>query len=330
MRGSVRIMQKPLLMWLLFVLLFFSSQSQAKNTPLQCVAFSPYVNNLSPDYGEKPSPELIATLLDKLTEQTPFRCIMSYGVLNGLEAIFPAAKKRNLKVIAILWLDKNKRTNTDSISHGIALAREYPDTIVRLSCGSEMRTRNNYDFDDETQRCVNALKEAKVSQPIGVIDTWWEWCNREQPCHKSRFSDQVDWIGINIFPWWENRYSDLYSCVQAKDATNFHIARWQEMQKTNPTKEVIVTEFGWVHSPEEATQVSLKTGEKCGIASRKNHQLVIENTFKELGEKNVSVVAFEAFSENWKPEHESDWGRFWGICDSIFPYTCHFSIKLNF
>lgn len=327
MRSAVKMMLKKLT-WLFF-LLFLSSQSFAKNTPLQCVAFSPYVNQLSPDYGEKPSPELIATLLDKLIEQTPFRCIMTYGVTNGLEAIFPAAKKRNLKVIAILWLDKNKQTNTDSISHGIALAREYRETIVRLSCGSEIRTRNNYDFDDETQRCVNALKEAKVSQPIGVIDTWWEWCNREQPCHKSRFSDQVDWIGINIFPWWENRHSDLYSCVQANDAANFHLARWQEVQKTNPTKEVIITEFGWVHSPEGAAQISLKTGKKCGIASRQNQQLVIENTFKKLGQKNISAVAFEAFSENWKPEKEGEWGRFWGICDGIFPYTCHLSIKLN-
>jgi len=322
-------MPKNLLTLLLLFLLFFSSQSQAKNAPLQCVAFSPYVNHLSPNYGEKPSPELIATLLDKLTEQTLFRCIMSYGVLNGLEAIFPAAKKRNLKVIAILWLDKNKQTNSDSISHGIALAREYPETIVRLSCGSEIRTRNNYDFDDETQRCVNALKEAKVKQPIGVIDTWWEWCNREQPCHKSRFSDQVDWIGINIFPWWENRHSDLYSCVQANDAANFHLARWQEVQKTNPTKEVIVTEFGWVHSPEGAAQISLKTGKKCGVASRLNQQLVIQDTFKKLGEKNISAVAFEAFSENWKPEKEGEWGRFWGICDGVFPYTCYLSIKLK-
>lgn len=327
MRGAVKMMLKKLTF--LFFVFFFSLPSFAKNAPLQCVAFSPYVDNLSPNYGEPPSSELIATLLDKLTQQTPFRCIMTYGVLNGLEAIFPAAKKRNLKVIAILWLDKNKQINTDSISHGIALAKQYPETIARLSCGSEIRTRNNYDFDEETQRCVNALKEAKVTQPIGVIDTWWEWCNREQPCHKSRFSEQVDWIGINIFPWWENRYSDLYSCVEAQKAADFHFARWQEVQKTNPTKEVIVTEFGWVHSPEGKAQISLKTGKECGVASRKNQQLVVENTFKKLGEKNVSAVVFEAFSENWKPEKEGESGRFWGICDDIFPYTCHLSLKFN-
>lgn len=315
---------------LLSLLLVFCEQSYAKNVPLQCVAFSPYVNQLTPNYGEKPSAELIESLLDTLIKQTPFRCIMSYGVLNGLEAIFPAAKKRGIKVISILWLDKDKLVNTDSISHGIALARQYPETIVRLSCGSEIRTRHNYDFDDETERCLNALREAKVPQPIGVIDTWWEWCNRQQPCHQSRFSSQVDWIGINIFPWWENRHSDLYSCVEADKAADFHLSRWQEVQKINPAKEVIVTEFGWVYAPEGQGQISVKTGKSCGIASRKNQQLVIQNTFKKLAEKRVSGVAFEAFSENWKPDEEGNFGRFWGLCDGFAPYTCHLSLKLNF
>lgn len=320
------------ILWLfLTIALFYSQQIYAKNSPepLQCVAFSPYVNQLTPNYGAQPSAEIIETLLDTLIKQTPFRCIMSYGVLNGLEAIFPAAKKRGIKVIAILWIDKDKLVNTDSIAHGIALARQYPETIVRLSCGSEVRTRNNYDFDDETERCLNALREAKVSQPIGVIDTWWEWCNREQPCHQNRFSSQVDWIGINIFPWWENRHSDLFSCVEANDAADFHLSRWQEVKKTNPEKEVIVTEFGWVYAPDGQAQVSLKTGKKCGTASRKNQQLVIQNTFKKLAEKKVSAVAFEAFSENWKPEKEGDFGRFWGLCDGTEPYNCHLSLKLN-
>ncbi len=321
------------ILWLLWLILtlFNTSQSYAKNNsqPLQCVAFSPYVNQLTPNYGAKPDAEIINTLLDTLIKETPFRCIMSYGVLNGLEAIFPAAKKRGIKVIAILWIDKDKLVNTDSIAHGIALAREYPDTIVRLSCGSEVRTRHNYAFDSETERCLNALREAKVKQPIGVIDTWWEWCNREQPCHQNQFSAQVDWIGINVFPWWENRHSGLFSCVSADNTADFHVARWQEVKKTNPTKDVIVTEFGWPYAPEGQSQISLKTGQPCGTASKKNQQHVIQTTFKKLTEKKISGVAFEAFSENWKPNEEGDFGRFWGLCQSTSPYTCHVSLPHN-
>jgi len=81
----------------------------AKNNspkPLQCVAFSPYVNQLTPNYGATPNAEIIDTLLDTLIKETPFRCIMSYGVLNGLEAIFPAAKNAVSKSLRFCGLIK--------------------------------------------------------------------------------------------------------------------------------------------------------------------------------------------------------------------------------
>ena len=81
--------------------------------------------------------------------------------------------------------------------------------------------------------------------------------------------------------------------------------------------------------PEGKAQIRLKTKQECGIASRQNQQLVVQSTFKKLAEKKVSAVAFEAFSENWKPNEEGDFGQFWGLCDGSPPYHCHYSLKLN-
>ncbi len=305
----------------IFLFSFFSFSAHAKTQkPLQCLAFSPYVGNLSPNGNQSIPQEHIENLINVLIKKTPFRCIMTYGVLNGLEHIFPIAEKNKLKVISILWIDKNKKVNDDSIAHGIALARQFPETIIKLSCGSEVRTRHDYQFDGEVMRCLDALKEAKVPQPIGVIDTWWEWCNRTIPCHQNFFSDKVEWIGINVFPWWENKHSGLYSCIDAQHAANFHLARMTEIQKTHPNKEIILTEFGWPNFPENATEIHQKTGEHCGIANVKNQQQVINLTFKKLAEKKWSGVAFEAFSENWK--QEDDIGKGWGICQSTLPYDC--------
>jgi len=86
----------------IFVMLVLSQNASAREKPakpakndiLQCAAFSPYVGNLNPDYGAHPSKELIDELLDKLVKQTPFRCIMTYGVMNGLEHTFAAAETR--------------------------------------------------------------------------------------------------------------------------------------------------------------------------------------------------------------------------------------------
>lgn len=289
---------------------------------MQCVAFSPYVGTLNPDYGAHPSKELINELLDKIIKETPFRCIMTYGVLNGLDAVFPAAEARKLKVIAILWLDKDSAVNSQSIANGIAVAKAYPDTIVRLSCGSEVRTRHGYQFDTEIIRCLDALREARVTQPITTIDTWWEWCNRAAPCQQTLFSKKVDWIGINIFPWWENKHAGVHTCTTAEQAADFHMDRYEEVSRAHPDKEVILTEFGWPSGPEGATEINVHTGQHCGIASPKNQIRVIQSTLKKLAEKKRSGIVFEAFSENWKLNNEGQSGGTWGICQGDPPYTC--------
>lgn len=290
--------------------------------PLHCLAFSPYVGKLSPDFGSYPPRELINQLLDKIVKETPFRCIMTYGVINGLEYTFAAAEERKLKVIAIIWLDNDTAVNTQSINSGIEVAKAFPKTIIKLSCGSELRTRHGYEFDGEISRCIETLRKAGVEQPITTIDTWWEWCNRSSPCKKTGFEKRVDWIGINIFPWWENIYSRAYSCTTAKQAANFHIARAAEVKKAYPDKEVIITEFGWPNGPAGTTSKNKRTKQQCGLASQKNQTLVIQETFKKLARKKWSGIAFEAFSENWKPSQEGVEGGAWGICKGEAPYAC--------
>jgi exo-beta-1,3-glucanase (GH17 family) len=289
---------------------------------LQCVAFSPYVGNLNPDYGVHPSRELIDTLLDHLLKETPFRCIMTYGVMNGLEYTFAAAEARKLKVIAIVWLDKDVTVNSQSIASGIEVAKAFPQTIIRLSCGSEVRTRHAYAFDGEISRCIEAMRQAGVKQPITTIDTWWEWCNRVQPCQPTSFGATVDWIGTNIFPWWENKHSGLFPCTSAAQAADFHIARLEEIRRTYPGKEVIITEFGWPDGPEGATESNVQTGQHCGVSSEQNQSLVVRETFEKLAARKWSGVVFEAFSENWKPSNEGNFGSYWGICQGVPPYTC--------
>ena len=298
-----------------------------KDGAMQCVAFSPYVGDINPNYGPQPSKELIDTLLDTLVKETRFRCIMTYGVMNGLEHTFAAAEARKLKVIAIIWLDKDTAVNDQSIAKGIEAAKAYPDTIVKLSCGSEVRTRHGNVFDNEILKCIDGLHKADVKQPITTIDTWWEWCDRSSPCRKTGFEAKLDWIGVNIFPWWENKHAAKHTCTPVNKAADFHIARLEEIRKTYPGKDVVLTEFGWPNGPEGATETNIKTGEKCGIAGKQNQIKVIKSTLQKLAKKNWSGNVFEAFSENWKPSDEGNFGSYWGICQGQPPYTCSKEFK---
>lgn len=298
------------------------SVPQKTGEVLQCVAFGPYVGDLNPEYGAHPPRKLIDTLLDQLLKETPFRCIMTYGVMNGLEYTFAAAEARKFKVIAIIWLDEDVAVNSQSIASGIEVAKAFPDTIIRLSCGSEVRTRHDYALDGEISRCIDSLRKAGVKQPITTIDTWWEWCNRTQPCQQTSFGATVDWIGTNIFPWWENKYSGLFPCTTAAQAADFHLARLEDIHRAYPGKEVTVTEFGWPDGPEGAAEANVLTGQHCGISSKQNQIRVVRETFDQLAKRNWSGVVFEAFSENWKPNNEGSFGSYWGLCQGVPPYAC--------
>ncbi|MGR8932804.1 MAG: exo-beta-1,3-glucanase [Gammaproteobacteria bacterium] len=269
-----------------------------------------------------PSHQLVNTLLDRLIEQTGFRCIMTYGVLDGLDYIFEAAQARHIKVIAILWLDDDVKVNSRSIARGIQVARDYPQTILRISCGSEVRTRHGRRFDSEISRCINALQHAGVTQPITAIDTWWEWCNRSWPCQPSTFGASVDWIGVNVFPWWENKRSGIFPCTPSRMAADFHIARLEDLHRVYPNKQIILTEFGWPRAPTAGTETNAYTGNQCGVASKGNQSLVLAETFKKLAERGWTGVAFEAFDENWKHNNEGLFGSFWGLCQGDPPYRC--------
>jgi exo-beta-1,3-glucanase (GH17 family) len=299
---------------------------------LHCIAFSPYVNGYNPNGGPHPSPALIDQLLDIIVQQTDFRCIMTYGVLNGLDYTFEAAKSRGIQIIANIWLDNDPAVDDQSITLGIQKAQAYTDTIIRLSCGVEVRTRHGASVAEQViDPCINRLKEAGVTQPITSIDTWYAWCDEhpttaDPTCQPWNLADRVDWIGINIYPWWENKFSGIYTCTPAAEAADFHLTRMDEVMNTYPGKEVILTEFGWPAGPDGYSETNDITGEQCGVASEANQKLVLEETMAKLRAEDRAYVLFEAFREPWKIV-EGEVGPYWGVCEGSPPYTCRYQVN---
>jgi exo-beta-1,3-glucanase (GH17 family) len=294
--------------------------------PLRCVAFSPYVSGYNPDQGLHPPAALIDTLLDVIQRQAGFQCILTYGFLNSLNYVMDAAHARGMKVIAAVWLEDtegNPSRNEASINAGIAKALQYPGTIIRMSCGVELRNRlGAAKAEPIIQDCLTRLRSAGVTQPLTSIDTWWHWCNESWPCQTRGLASQMDWIGVNVYPWWENKYSPLFPCTPAEEAAAFHRARVENVQATYPSKPVWLTEFGWPAGPEGYTEINLHTGQRCGVAGEANQRRVIEETLKLLEPAGIQSVVFEAFREPRKAG-EGPVGPYWGFCEGVAPYPCH-------
>lgn len=301
----------------------FANQVETAAEPLHCLDFGPYVGNLNPDTGPHPTPALIDNLLDTIIAQTSFRCIMTYGVLNGLDYTFAAAQARGIKVIAIVWVN-GETTDAKSIKRGIKLAKKYPNTIIRVSCGSEVSARHQSALATEPilANCIQKMRDAAIPQPLGVIDTWWKWCVEALACDaRSALADEVDWIGVNIFPWWENKYSGHYTCIPAAQAAQFTIDRLEQVRNLYSDRQVILTEFGWPAGQKGYAETNQFTGEQCGIANKANQTLVLKQTLELLKQKEWAGNVFSAFREPWKTD-EGPAGPFWGICKGKTLFKC--------
>lgn len=281
--------------------------------PSSCIAFSAYVDGYSPLTGPHPGPAVIDALLDELLARGDYRCIMTYGVLNGQDHVMAAARARGLTVRAILWLDGTEADEA-SVARGIELLHEFPDTITAVACGSELRVRHGAASAEAFVRaCVARLRAAGVPQKIGTNDTWWNWCSEAAECLPWRLATDLDWLGVNVYAWWENRYSGLYPCTPAEAAAGFHVERFEAIRARYLEREVVLTEFGWPAGPDGYRETNERTGQRCGVASEANQELVIRETIRELRARRLSHVVFSAFREPWKAGPEGPVGAWWGV-----------------
>jgi exo-beta-1,3-glucanase (GH17 family) len=291
-----------------------AASSGAAEPALHCIAFSAYVGAFSPNTGPHPPPSVIDALLDDLVTHTDFRCVMTYGVLNGQDYVFEAARRRGLTVIAIVWLDGDRAVNQQSVSTGIEAANRYRDTIVRVGCGSEVRTRRGAVVAETVVgECVSRMRASGVTQPIGTNTLWFDACNETWPCKPWRFLDRLDFIGVNAYAWWDNKYSGLFPCTTTGAAADFHVARLRDVRSIYPSKEVILTEFGWPAGPDGYSEVNRFTRQRCGIASVSNQRLVVEATIAQLRRLNLPHTVFAAYREPWKNGAEGPVGSWWGL-----------------
>jgi len=285
-----------------------------------CINFTPYVNGYNPDEGPHPPPELIDQLLDVIVTETSFTCIKTYGVLNGLNYTFEAARKRNLKVMAVLWIDMDDNINEQSIQVGIESSFQYKDTIIALVCGNELRVRVGKGASEpHINNCIDKLRAANVEQPLSVIESWWGWVDEQAQYRQWSVIDRLDWVGINVFPWWESMFDR--GCYTEEGAVDFHIETIHTVQKLYPDKPVILTEFGWPAGPNDFVQANPKNL-TCGTATEAHQTYVISQTIRRLQQESLYGIMFSSFREHWKHGREGVIASYWGICGNESPFQC--------
>jgi len=289
-----------------------------------CVSFSPYVNGLSPDYGPQPTPELVGTLLDKLVQTGQVKCIYTFGSTRINGVIPEMAQARGLKVILTAWLSNDTAANQAETLRAITLAKQYPETVIALNCGSEVRYRLGAQLATEVVgTCIRNVRAAAVRQPVSTSDVWPAWCNDNvQTCSRwEPIGSQVDIILVTAFPWWENiQGGGRFPCFTAEGAAGHELDRFAVVKGTYPDKPVILSEFGWPAGPEGFTPSAPNAG--CAKAGAQQQMVVMRDTFAQFERNGFSAIAFSAFNEPWKAVGKQQFEAYWGLCDATAPYNC--------
>jgi exo-beta-1,3-glucanase (GH17 family) len=228
---------------------FMSAMTPSATHP-GCVRFSPYVNGLSPNGATAPDAVLIGKLLDVLVQKTKFRCIM-IGDMSGIYSkVVEAASTRGIKVFGVIYISSDFKTNGD-INEAIRLSKLYTSTVIGLSCGLEVAYENKDLVGSATvvNRCIKQLRDGGVKQPIGYCETFYSWCgNNDWPCSNvySQVYENVDFVGLSQFAWWENIMSKNFPCVKARDALDFTITKITELKRElGDSKPILLTSHGW-------------------------------------------------------------------------------------
>ncbi len=288
------------------------------STSTGSVSFSAGVGSYSP--WNPPPSSLVSTLLDNLVTNTKYKTIMTYSVDATTTQL---AQAKGLKVLGIIYIVPGT-DNSALINAAITVAKAYPDTILGLACGNEQGS--NYGLVqsvvDAVAQCATMLRAASVTQPIGVIDTYYAWCSHDEANCKTAWtavSQYADWIGLNDYMFYDNWYSGVYPCNTPTTSPATQLANYKRVANLYG-KPVIQTEFGWAASG--SVQANSITGQSCSTASEANQKTMIQGVIDLYRTNNIPCNTFEAYREPWKGSSDADPERFFGVCLGVSPWTC--------
>ncbi|MBL8376673.1 MAG: hypothetical protein JNM79_02285 [Burkholderiales bacterium] len=166
-------------------------------THLACVSYAPFRRT-----GHSPfDPDLVippaAIDADLALIARVSRCVRTYGVGHGLDALPALAARHGLRVRLGVWISADPAANARELATGLRLARAHRDVVDLLIVGNEVLLRRDLQPAQLAQLLAAARREAAV--PIAYADVWEFWLR-----HAEALRGQVDLAAIHILPYWED------------------------------------------------------------------------------------------------------------------------------
>ncbi|MGE0800530.1 MAG: hypothetical protein AB7G13_08990 [Lautropia sp.] len=266
---------------------------EAAAQTVQCLSYAPFRKPGESPFiaGTRVGEARLAEDLKLLSART--RCVRTYSVQQGLDAVPRLARSLGMKVLLGVWLGRDRAENELELQKAIALAREYPDTVSALVVGNEVLLRRELSEPVLAEYIDRARSGAGV--PVTYADVWEFWSE-----HKT-LARHVSFVTIHILPYWEDEPVGI-------DAAIDHIvATAESMRKLFEGKEILIGETGWP---------SAGRPRRAAVASRVNQARFFRHFSVAAAEHGFRYNFIEAFDQPWKRRMEGAMGGNWGLFDS--------------
>jgi exo-beta-1,3-glucanase (GH17 family) len=315
-----------------------------------CMSFSPFPRGFRPagvfgtgdgsqGQGEPPF-EIVAAVMDQVLASRQVKCVTAFSAQGVGGHIVRAASARGpLPVLLQLFIDLDQDNNRREVDAAISLLAQFPDTIVALICGYEVRLRWDAGLaTDRIQACFRALQSnprVPPTLPIGTMATWPELCDEAYAavdlCERQwrGGTDGASLLLVSTYAFFENRNPARFPCLPPSAAGEHHVGRLKAVSRVYPQLPVILAEIGWP-GPPEPTRDGLADF-KCfpfggSIGSVDAQYQVATDTLRRCRDEHLPCILFEALKEPWKVVAEGFFGPFFGFCDADPPWTCNLPV----
>ncbi|MBK8174428.1 MAG: hypothetical protein IPK66_03845 [Rhodospirillales bacterium] len=266
--------------------------AEPPSAQVPCVSFAPYQDDQSPfDEDLMLSPAQIDRDLARLESLT--RCVRTYSVNHGLEAVPEIARARGMTVMLGAWIGRKRAKNERELATVIDLANRYPETVSAVVVGNEVLLRR-----EQPPAALAAMIERvrkAVHVPVTYADVWEFW---------KRYPDvarAVDFVTIHTLPYWEDDPKPIDEAVA-------HVVEiWRMMSETFPDKRVFIGEAGWPSAGR------MREGARPGVV---NQARFVRELMAAAERAGIGLNLIESFDQPWKRRLEGTVGGHWGLLDA--------------
>ncbi|MEI6027626.1 MAG: hypothetical protein WCT47_13155 [Betaproteobacteria bacterium] len=227
----------------------------------------------------------------------------------------------DIKVQLGVWIQSGQETaNLAEMDRGVALAKEFPSTVLAVSVGNE--TMVTWSFNPvkpaDMARYIQSVRD-RITQPVTTNDNWAFWAGAP-----ASILDVVDYVAMHTYPLadtvhspgaWDWRQESVAASVRASAMMDAALARSKADYAAVRTyldglgrksKAIVIGETGWKAVP---------SGGEAQRAHPVNQKMMFDrlnawvSQARAGGDGPKAIFWFAAFDEPWKGSDDK-WGLF--------------------